>query len=108
MDLRPRREFAVELAEQRPLRCEVHLGAHRGQPELCDTGAPLTTKLAPGSNWNTALSAGSFTHSCAQATRARSCTGIAAAGRQRIQAAVEEDVGRRITQARGKGRRQIG
>jgi hypothetical protein len=38
--------------------------------------APSTTKLAPGSVWNTAASARSLTQSCAQASRARSEHGV--------------------------------
>ena len=36
--------------------------------------APLTMKLAPGSAWNTGVSVGSLTQSCAQATRPRSAS----------------------------------
>jgi hypothetical protein len=43
--------------------------------ESCGTGAPLTTKLVPGSAWKAAESAGLLTQSYAHATRARNCTG---------------------------------
>ena len=36
--------------------------------EFCGSGAPLTMKLEPGSDSNAALSEGSLTKSCAQAS----------------------------------------
>src|SRR6478735_12724237 len=41
---------------------------------FCGRSAPLTMKLAPGSAWNSGVSVGSLTQSCAQATRPRSAS----------------------------------
>lgn len=45
--------------------------------EFCGGTAPFTVKLAPGSDWKTAPSAGLLTQSCAQATRLCQTTGMA-------------------------------
>jgi hypothetical protein len=44
--------------------------------EFCGIGAPLTMKLEPGSDSNTALAEGLLTQSCGQATRARKMSGM--------------------------------
>ena len=42
--------------------------------EFCAGVAPVTMKLAPGSDWNTGVNVGSLTQSCAQASRPRSAS----------------------------------
>ena len=42
--------------------------------EFFGSVAPLTMKLAPGSDWNTGVSVASLTQSCAQATRPRNAS----------------------------------
>ena len=65
-------KLTVELADERDAVGEAKLSAGGGDPEFFAGVAPSTTKLAPGSIWNTAASARSLTQSCAQESRARS------------------------------------
>ena len=82
-------EFTVELADERDAVGEAKLSAGGGEPEFFAGVAPSTTKLAPGSVWNTAASARSLTQSCAQASRARSEHGVTIERQRTIEAGAQ-------------------
>src|ERR1700733_15839085 len=68
-------EFAIKLGQQRPIRCQKQLHAGGGQRRVLRNRRAVDRE-APGSAWNTALSAGLLTQSCAQARRPRKTSGI--------------------------------
>jgi hypothetical protein len=74
--LRAGRKLAVELAGQHQLVLSLSSAPTDVSAESFGVSAPLTTKAAPGSVWNTAVSAGLLAQSWAQAARARNISGM--------------------------------